>query len=153
MAVKSLLLEDIKDLNNKLNTPINYIDLDYNLIDPGNSQGKTRTRNTVLHGDYAILNAFRLWLQSKKYDYIRAPNFGGMFDMALNDKFPFRKESEGSVRDYIIAESALHWPQINVLEIEVTAELEKKNWLIRILAQDKGSGLVLSDTMSKSAIE
>lgn len=150
MAVKSLLLDNIEDLNKKLNTPVNYIDLDYNLIDPGNSQGKTHTRTTVLNGDYAILNAYRMWLQSKKYDYIRAPDFGGMFDNALNDRFPFKKESEQSVRDFIISESALHWPQINIIEIKVTAELEKKNWLIHILAQDKGSGLVLSDIMSKS---
>jgi hypothetical protein len=150
MAVKSLLLKDINEINKKLVNPINYIDLDYNLIDPGNSQGKTHTRTTVLHGDYAILNAYRLWLQSRKYDYIRAPTFGGMFDSALNDKFTFSKENESAVKEYLINESAEHWPTINLLNVEVTAEIAKKNWKIHILAQDKESGLILRDSLNRS---
>jgi hypothetical protein len=149
MAVKSLLVKDINDLNKKLVNPIDYLDLDYNLIEPGTSQGKTHTRTTVLHGDYAVLNAYRLWLQSRKYDYIRAPDFGGMFDSALNDRFPFTKNSESNVKDFITSESAAHWPQIAILNIEVTAEIAKKNWLIHILAQDRNNGLILSDSITK----
>ena len=130
---------------------IDYIDIDYNAIvpNPGTSQGLTKTRTRILHGDYAILNAYRMWLQSRKYDYIRAPNFGGMFDSALNDKFPFSVESEGSVESYIISETASHWPQIKIIEVKVVAELSKKNWLIHIIAQDKESGLILRDSISK----
>jgi len=151
--VKSLLVKDINELNRKLENPVNYIDLDYNAIvpNPGLSQGKTHTRTRVLYGDYAILNAYRLWLQSRKYDYIRAPEFGGMFDSSLNDKFPFRKESEGPVADYIKSESAIHWPQILLLEVKVIAQIEKKNWLIHIYAQDKKSGMVLNDQIFKEA--
>jgi hypothetical protein len=149
--VKSLLINNMEELNKKLNTPINYLDIDYNAIspDPGTTQGKTKTRTRILHNDYAILNAYRMWLQSRRYDYIRAPNFGGMFDSALNDKFPFKTESEGIVADYIKSETETHWPQITVLNIEVKAELAKKNWLIKILAQDKQSGLVLQDLISR----
>jgi hypothetical protein len=151
--VKSLLVSDIDELNKKLTAPINYLDLDYNALspDPGTTQGKTHTRTRVLHGEYAVLNAYRLWLQSRKYDYIRAPDFGGMFDSALNDKFPFKKESEGEVQEFIRSESAEHWPQIEILDIKVTAELAKKNWIIHIFARDQNSGMVLNDEISKSA--
>lgn len=147
MAVKSLLVKDIDELNKQLVNPINYIDLDYNLIEPGTSQGKTHTRTTVLYGDYAILNAYRLWLQSRKYDYIRSPNFGGLFDAALNDKFSFATSSEGAVKDFIINETTEHWPTIVILNVEVKAEIAKKNWKIHILAQDKNNGLILNNDM------
>jgi hypothetical protein len=150
--IKSLLIRDLDSLNKQLVSPVNYLDLDYNALspDPGSTQGKTHTRTRILHGDYAVLNAFRMWLQSRKYDYIRAPTFGGMFDSALNDRFPLKKESESDVSSFIKSESAAHWPQIEVLEVNVTAEVEKKSWLIRIVARDKNSGMVLADEISRT---
>jgi hypothetical protein len=148
MAVKSLLIKDLDQLNKKLDNPMNYLDLDYNLIDPGNSQGKTHTRTTVLKGEYALLNAYRLWLQSRKYDYIRSPDFGGMFDSALNDRFPFRKESEPLVKGFIEDETKKHWPLITLLNVEVTAKIPEKNWTIHFFAQDNNNGLVLNDSAS-----
>jgi len=145
MAVKTILAKSIEKLSHHLNDTINYVDIDYNIIDPGTSQGKTHTRTTVLKESYAILNAYRLWLQSKKYDYIRMPYFGGFFDNALNDRFQFKPENENAVKAALMNESRAKWPDISIIDIEVKCNMEKRSWDIRIIAQDSNSKMVLAD--------
>lgn len=146
MAIKSVLLDNFDDLQSKLSNPINYVDIDYNLLNPESSQGFTKTRSTILHGDYAILNAYRLWLQSKKYDYIRSPTFGGIFEFMLNDKFSFSTDNEENVAEYIREKTASHWPQIVLLGVEVKADMNSRIWNIHLIAQDKRSGMILNDS-------
>ena len=145
MAIKTLLAKNFKKLSDQLNDTINYVDIDYNIIEPSTSQGLTHTRTTILRENYAILNAYRLWLQSRRYDYIRDPNFGGFFDNALNDRFQFNIENESAVKTALLNESAEKWPDITILDIEVKCNLGKRSWDIKILAQDKNTKLILAD--------
>jgi len=145
MAIKSLLAKDIKKLNNSINNAINYVDIDYDVKRDPSNPWTTKTRSTICRNDYAILNAYRLWLQSKRYDYVRAPDFGGLFENNLNDRVYFSPDNEEAVRQIVIEESAIKWPDITVLECHVTAIVQRREWLIRIVAQDKGTRLVLTD--------
>jgi hypothetical protein len=143
MAVKSLLIKNIKDLSQKMGETITYVDIDYDVKRPADDPWTTHTRSTICKNDYAILNAYRLWLQSKHYDYIRNPEFGGFFENNLNDKFAFLPENEGAVAQALINESNLKWPDINVLNCEVTCDIKSRGWIVHIIAQDKGTRLVL----------
>jgi len=145
MAIKSLLAKNIKRLNNNLNNAINYVDIDYDIKRPEDDPWTTKTRSMILYSDYAILNAYRLWLQSRRYDYVRAPLFGGLFDMALNDRVTFSVENEESVKAIIYEETAAKWPDITIIDCEVKAIIARREWHIRIVAQDKGTKLILTD--------
>ena len=145
MAIKSLLIKDIDRLNKSLGGSINYIDIDYDIKRSKNDPWTTKTRSTICRNDYAVLNAYRLWLQSKKYDYIRAPSFGGLFENNLNDKVYFSAENEGTVRQLIIDESNQKWPDITILDCEVKAIMSNREWNIKIICQDKNSKMILRD--------
>jgi hypothetical protein len=145
MAVKSLLIKNIKDLSQKMGETISYIDLDYDLKRPASDPWTTHTRSLVCKNDYAILNAYRLWLQSKHYDYLRNPEFGGFFENNLNDKFAFTPDNEQAVAQALVNESAAKWPDIVILECKVTCNYKDREWIVHIIAQDKGTLLVIQD--------
>jgi hypothetical protein len=142
MAVKSLLIKNINDLSKKMDNTISYIDLDFELKRPENDPWTTHTRSMVCKNDYAILNAYRLWLQSKHYDYIRNPDFGGFFENNLNDKFAFTPENEGAVAQALINESNAKWPDIIVLGVDVKCDLKNRAWIVNVTCQDKGTNMV-----------
>jgi hypothetical protein len=145
MALKSILTRNFKDLSSKMGDSIKYVDLDYEVKRSKDDPWTTHTRSTVCHNDYAILNAYRLWLQSKHYDYIRAPGFGGFFDNNLNDRFTFNVANEKAVSQALVAESAEKWPQITILECNVTCDMANRGWIVHIIAQDNVTKMVLND--------
>lgn len=150
---RSLLLRNIQDLRNKTDNAISYTDLDYTVVPSKDQPFTTHTRSLVCKDDYAVLNAYRLWLQSRRYDYPRAPGFGGLFDMALNDRVYFSVDNEGAVRELVLNETAQKWPGIVVLACEVKAIVNNREWHIKIVAQDKQSKMVLSDSVPVPAQE
>lgn len=145
MAIKSLLGKNIKQLTDSMNNSIKYIDIDYRILNDPDDPWTTHTRSMILHNDYALLNGYRLWLQSKKYDYIRAADFGGLFSNQLNDKVYFSEENEEVVKQLILDESALKWPDIIIIDCKVKAIQQTREWLIHIIIQDKNTKLVMSD--------
>ena len=139
---KSLLARDLNELSNSLDQKIKYVDIDFEVK---NKEGwTTRTRSTFCKDDAAILNAYRMWLLSKKYDYCRAPGFGGLFGDRLNDHVTFSVDNEPVVRDLIINKTAEKWPDITLLDVEVKANIPNREWYVRILAQDKTTKLILT---------
>jgi len=142
---KSLLFKNIKDLHNKTNNAANYVDIDYDVKRPENDPWTTKTRSTICRNDYAILNAYRLWLQSGRYDYIRSPIFGGLFENNLNDRVQFGVAAEDTVRSIIIEESAQKWPDIIVVNCEVRALVPQRQWWIKITIQDRNTKLIITD--------
>lgn len=138
---KSLLARDLNELSNSLDQKIKYVDIDF---DVKNTGWTTKTRSTFCKDDAAILNAYRMWLLSKKYDYCRAPGFGGLFGDRLNDKVTFSVENEPVVKDLIINQTAEKWPDITLIDVEVKAIIEKREWYIRIMAQDKTTKLIMT---------
>lgn len=145
---KSLLARDLGDLGNSLDKKIKYVDIDFDVKRHEQDPWTTKTRSTFCKDDYAILNAYRMWLLSKKYDYCRSPSFGGLFGDRLNDKVTFSVDNEEVVKDLIKNQTAEKWPDITLIDVEVTADIPTRQWKVRILAQDKGTKLVLSGDAS-----
>jgi len=148
MAFKSALIRN-KDQLNLLDNTTRYVDIDYAIL-PVNPDGTwdTRTRSTIVRDERAILNAYRMWLQSKQYDYNRRPGFGGLFQNNLNDRVYFSPDNEDEVAQIIRSETEEKWPDITIMGIEVKAIMKDRSWHIRIIAQDKQTKLVLTDQLS-----
>jgi hypothetical protein len=115
---------------------INFVDIDYQIIEDPDHPYTTKTRKVIERNYEAIINPYRMWLQSKRNDYIRAPKFGGLFQFALNDRVQFLPENEGLVKQIIMDESAEKFPEIPVVGCDVKCLLAEKSWQIDIIVQD-----------------
>jgi hypothetical protein len=136
----SILKKSLKDLKKTMGDTINFVDVDYEVI----PDHKT-TRSTIMKDERAIANAYRLWLQSGKFDYIRNPNFGGFFDNQLNDRFPFSPDSEEDVKIALINETKEKWPDLILINTEVKCNFAQRNWWIRTTIADRNTGLVSTE--------
>lgn len=137
MQIENTLLKKTEKLLEEPQGTINFVDIDYKLVEDPDDPYTTSTRKMVEHNFEAILNPYRMWLQSKRDDYIRKPNWGGFFQFALNDKVQFKTENEDIVREMIISESNSKFPDLNIVGCTVKAVIADRNWDVEIVVQDK----------------
>lgn len=136
--IDSILKRSLPELKKTMDDKINFVDIDYEVVNPkkslanGTEPWTTKTRKTVMRDAEAIANAYRLWLQSGKYDYVRKPNLGGFFDSQLNDRFPFSPESEEDVKTALINETKEKWPDLTLVDVEVKCKESTRSWWIRV---------------------
>ena len=142
MAMVNTLLKKTEKLLEEPQGTVNFIDIDYKLLEDYDDPYTTSTRKMVEHNFEAILNPYRMWLQSKKTDYIRQKNWGGFFEFALNDKVQFKTENESVVREMIISQSNEKFPDLTILDCKVKAIIRDRNWDVEIVVQDKYSNNV-----------
>lgn len=139
MAMVNTLLKKTEKLLEEPQGTVNFIDIDYKLLEDPDDPYTTSTRKMVEHNFEAILNPYRMWLQSKRTDYIRQKNWGGLFEFALNDKVQFKTENESVVREMIISQSNEKFPELSILDCKVKAVIRDRNWDVEIVVQDKYS--------------
>jgi hypothetical protein len=139
MAMVNTLLKKTEKLLEEPQGTVNFIDIDYKLLEDPDDPYTTSTRKMVEHNFEAILNPYRMWLQSKRTDYIRQKNWGGLFEFALNDKVQFKTENESVVREMIISQSNEKFPDLSILDCKVKAVIRDRNWDVEIVVQDKYS--------------
>lgn len=139
MAIVNTLLKKTEKLLEEPQGTVNFIDIDYKLLEDPDDPYTTSTRKMVEHNFEAILNPYRMWLQSKRTDYIRQKNWGGLFEFALNDKVQFKTENESVVREMIISQSNEKFPDLSILDCKVKAVIRDRNWDVEIVVQDKYS--------------
>lgn len=148
MGLKSILIKDVPDLEKAVDHTIDYVDVDYELLDPRKTATSSPwtarlSRSTIMRNERAIANAYRLWLQSTEWDYIRKPSFGGFFRANLNDRFPFSPESELPIKTSLIQESNLRWPDLVILDCVVKCGYPAKKWIVDVTIADKNTGMTI----------
>ena len=139
MAIVNTLLKKTEKHLEEPQGTVNFIDIDYKVLEDPDDPYTTSTRKMVEHNFEAILNPYRMWLQSKRTDYIRQKNWGGLFEFALNDKVQFKTETENVVREMIISQSSEKFPDLSILDCKVKAVIRDRNWDVEIVVQDKYS--------------
>lgn len=118
---------------------INFIDIDYKLLEDPDDPYTTITRKMVERNFEAILNPFRMWLQSKKTDYIRQKDWGGLFQYQLNDRVRLHPNNEETVRELIVSQAEEKFPELSIIDCKVEADVPNRNWKVDIIVQDKYS--------------
>jgi hypothetical protein len=118
---------------------INFIDIDYKLLEDPDDPYTTITRKMVERNFEAILNPFRMWLQSKKTDYIRQKDWGGLFQYQLNDRVRLHPNNEETVRELIVSQAEEKFPELSIIDCKVEADVPNRNWKVDIVVQDKYS--------------
>lgn len=118
---------------------INFIDIDYKLLEDPDDPYTTTTRKMVERNFEAILNPFRMWLQSKKTDYIRQKDWGGLFQYQLNDRVRLHPNNEETVRELIVSQAEEKFPELSIVDCKVEADVPNRNWKVDIIVQDKYS--------------
>lgn len=122
-------------LEKQTDNQIDYIDIDYEINRPATDPWTTHTRSFIEKNQYAVENSYRMWLQSKKYDYLRQPDFGGPLEN-MNQKYPFNQEGEVAVHDMIVEKTQENWPSLTLLRCDVKADIPNRKWEIKVVILD-----------------
>jgi|SRR5574344_309936 hypothetical protein len=144
------LLKKTEKLIQKPEGSLNTVDIDYEVLSDPDDPWTVSTRSLEEVKYNAILNAYRLWLNSDKYDYIREPDIGGLFQNHLNDKVQFSTKNEDKVKEILINLTNEVFPNIEIVECNVTAVINKRQWKIEVIVKDKTTDMVTQITNAYS---
>lgn len=139
MAI-SKLKRSYPQIVRKVQENLNYVDYDY--------RGRIENNNIRISGATPILNAYKMWLQSGRGDYIRNYGFGGFFALNLNE-YEFSPASENQIKADLIAKTRELFPEINLIGVEVKCMAPKRYWKVKVSVQDNLTGLVAIDMITK----
>lgn len=89
----------------------------------------------------AVLNAYKIWLQSSATDFHRNYGHAGFLDGGLK-RYPFRKESEEPIKEELIALTAEKFPRVEIIALDVICDYSDKRWKIKLVVRDRLTGYV-----------
>lgn len=115
---------------------IDYFDYDY--------RGKIEGRDFKITQASPVLNAYKMWLQSSKSDYIRNYGFGGFFMRNLNE-YEFSPDSEAMIKQDLINKTKEIFPEIDLLSVEVKCMTPDRYWKVKVAVKDTLIGYVALD--------
>lgn len=131
--ISSVMLQNIEALKSSLKENVSYIDVRYNDIDEYGSI-------TVENGT-AVINRFKIWLQSSSTDYHRNPELGGFMEKYVVKK-PLTEDSCRQIEANLKAEAFKYFPEITITDINVSCNLVKRRWEIRVSVLDNKTGIL-----------
>lgn len=138
--LSSGLLRQIKDLQNAVKESINYFDINYSGIDDKGS--------ITVRGISCVLQKYKIWLMSDSFDYHRNPDYGGFLGKYVI-KTPLSEANAKTIEANLRLETEKNFPDINLLDCKVVANMNKRRWEISVVPQDKRSGLIDNSMVSK----
>ena len=133
----TLLQHRIENRKKDLTKEIKYIDVDYKGFND------KQIEKTIVYNGEAVLNAYKVWLCSKRGDYLRNYNFGGFFQNCCNE-WPYVPESADKIKEALIQATAQYWPTIKLLQCEVKMahQLSYPGWEVRVLPIETVTNMV-----------
>lgn len=133
----SIIARNIKQLEKSLQKNIDYLDLDYRGVDRD-------VLDVELTKGSVVLNAYKMWLQSRSTSYIREAGTGGFLTEDIHH-YPFEAASEPIIENDLRSMTAEQWPDIELLECEVKCMAPQKYWKVRVAVRDKITDLIAYD--------
>lgn len=90
----------------------------------------------------ALFNQYKFWCRSSAFDYIRQPNYAGFFDGWLRS-YPMNEDGEKAVAADLIAKTNLAFgDELELLNVEVKCDRNKRYWTVKVTPRDTKSSLV-----------
>lgn len=133
----SIIARNIKQLEKSLQKNIDYLDLDYRGVDK-DAFDIELTKGSV------VLNAYKIWLQSRSTSYIRESGTGGFLTEDIH-QYPFEPASEPIIENDLRSLTVEQWPDIELLECEVKCMTPQKYWKVRVAVRDRITDLIAYD--------
>lgn len=139
--MNSILLKNYNKLKESLKETVNAVDLDYR-ANREDSEGNLIV--PVIRGASPMLNEYKLWLQSSKTDYIRNYEYGGFFNLNLNE-YPFSPDSEERIAQDLRDKTAELFPNIYLMDVQVKCMSPERYWRVKVVVADKETGMIAAD--------
>lgn len=137
----SSLARNATVLYSGLKETVHYVDIKYSNLNDAIENSDTHSILAIYANDgQAFANAYKMWLLSKNYDYVRKPEIPGLYFMIKH--YPCTKDSEELIKEEIARISAEYYPRMSIDTIEVTEYPSQRHCDVYIRAIDKLSGLV-----------
>lgn len=90
----------------------------------------------------AVMNAYRFWLLSGKWDYVRQPEYAGFFDRWCNE-YPMTSAGEASLVSALISKtSEAFGDMIQLNDVSAKADVVSRRWSVNVEPIDVATGLV-----------
>lgn len=144
----SVITRNIIELSKNLQKNINFVDLSYK----GMATDINGEKHATITGGTPILNQYKMWLQSKRMDYIRSPQYGGFFANNLNE-YEFSPSSIPAIKSDIIKISKELFPTLEILDCQIECVVSQRKWKVKIVVGDSSTGLIGVDYDKDSTIE
>lgn len=134
--MSSIIQRNIAQLGQKFLKDVNYKDIDYRgyvgeSIDP------------TLQAGQVLINDLKIWIQSSKGDYYRRLSMGGFFDSM--QQYPLKDEGTTALIADLRSAINSNFPTIEILDLQVTPEYNKRAWIIKLIIRDKITGALGTD--------
>lgn len=127
------IIKQIESLRNSIKETISYWDVNY---------AGLNKKDTINVSDLdCVVQAYKIWLMSDVNDYHRNPGKGG-FLVKNVIKAPLTATNAEVIKAKLITETKSAFPTINLLKCEVTANINRRRWEIRVAIQDTRTGLI-----------
>jgi len=134
----SVILRNLNQLEKSLQKNIDYQDLNYEGVDASSPD------NIELRKGSPVLNALKMWLQSRSTSYIRNADYGGFLTETIHE-YPFNADSEPLIKSELIKQAAAEFPQAEIIQCEVKCMAPKPYWYVKVAVRDKITGLFAAD--------
>lgn len=134
----SVILRNLKQLEKSLQKNIDYEDLNYEGVDTSNPDGIELKKGSP------VLNAFKMWLQSRSTSYIRNVGYGGYLTETIHT-YPFNSDSEELIKSDIIKAAQEEFPNAEIMSCEVKCMAPKPYWYVKVAVRDKITNLLAYD--------
>lgn len=134
----SIILRNLKQLEKSLQKNIDYVDLLYEGVN------ESSPSSIELRKGSPVLNAFKMWLQSRSTSYIRNAGYGGYLTETIHE-YPFSSESENRIKSDIIKAASSEFPTIEIMSCEVKCMAPKPYWYVKVAVRDKITNLLAYD--------
>jgi hypothetical protein len=127
----SVIARNIATLGQKFTDGLQYRDIDYRGF-------RGATIDPTLTGGQVIINDLKLWLQSSRGDYYRRFSMGGFFDNMR--EYPLSDDGAKAVEMALRSAITKQFPNVTILDLQVTVDQLARGWIIQLVAQDKLTG-------------
>lgn len=90
----------------------------------------------------AVMNAYRFWLLSGRWDYVRQPGYAGFFDRWCNE-FPMTSDGESQLVQSLTSKTELAFGgMISLNDVTAKADVISRRWSVSVEPVDVATGLV-----------
>ena len=136
--IKSTILRNLKTLKTSVLQNFSMADLRYD--------GIVDDSVTVKNGN-CLMNSVKIWLQTGEFDFHRNPDKGGWIEKSLVKK-PLNSSTTSSAGASLKTSLEKEFPDITVLDVDVSYTLSPRCWYVKLSVMDKNTGVIGSDTIT-----
>ncbi len=134
---------NLKAISSSVLDIVDYVDIPYYVVRAGKS--------SVIRQGSALINKYKIWLQSDASDYHRNYGYGGFLE-SQDDLKKLNPDKADTIKQNLIAATERTFPDIKLLSCDVECVPANKEWKIKVSVYDTTTGLTGLDMITNNEV-